>query len=216
VRGVRTSMREGDLMPEDVIGRVRAAYGAAQRSYQLAVGLDQSARPGDLVQVAAGIVHELRATVEALSCALEALEGLPAAVLAQQPGQVRQDARDTSRAAARGIAVRTGSQRARILQYLLSARGARTDLEIQTDLSMAPNSERPRRGELVDLFLVAPAGERQHRGTVYTTWQLTPTGDFVARRLDVIGARRGSVDVPMMPPAAPSAVDVDPSDPVLF
>jgi hypothetical protein len=55
----------------------------------------------------------------------------------------------TSRAAALAVFPRTGTQRARVLNYIRSARDGRTDEEIATGLAMNPSSVRPRRIELV-------------------------------------------------------------------
>ena len=59
----------------------------------------------------------------------------------------------TSRAAAKAIEPRTGTDRARVLAYLRGCGDAgATDEEIQTRLPMAANTERPRRVELKGLI----------------------------------------------------------------
>lgn len=56
---------------------------------------------------------------------------------------------DTSKAAAREIATDAGTLRERVYAYLLSCPDGATDQEIQNALGMDPNTQRPRRVELV-------------------------------------------------------------------
>lgn len=90
--------------------------------------------------------------------AYEATEDAYAAV--SEPGvKVRHDARPTSQAAADKMLARSGTARRRVYD-LLVARGevGATDDEIQDALAMPPNTERPRRVELVDREMVADSG----------------------------------------------------------
>lgn len=76
---------------------------------------------------------------------------------------VRNDASDTSKEAAAFVLPRSGTQRARVYEYIKS-RGdfGATDEEIETDLEMvATRSCRPRRKELVDAGLVKDSGQRR-------------------------------------------------------
>lgn len=199
----------------DMIENVRAAYGAALRVHALVLGLDQSARVTDALQVSAGLKHEMRTVVDSLAPVLDALEASEHAATANGAGKVRSDAPATSRTAARAVTIRTGSQRYAILAHLL-ARGAAgaTDLEIQEATELGPNSERPRRGELVDLMLVRPDGTRSHAGMDWTVWRLTPAGDAVVRR--ILNGQSGVVPATAMTPESVSPVDADQPDPVLF
>jgi hypothetical protein len=69
---------------------------------------------------------------------------------------------DTSRLAALEVAPRTGTQRARVLDYIRTrgSRGA-TDAEIQHALGMNGNTERPRRIELVEGGWLTDSGLRR-------------------------------------------------------
>lgn len=85
-----------------------------------------------------------------------------------KPGMVRRDAPDTSRAAAKAVMPRTGTQRRRVLDYIIGCgeHGA-TDLELQNALGLSGNSERPRRVELVDAELIVDAGRRRRGHIVW-------------------------------------------------
>jgi len=77
-----------------------------------------------------------------------------------EPGvKVRHDAPPTARAAAEKALGGSGSARRRVYD-LLVGRGevGATDDEIQDSLRMPPNTERPRRVELVDCGAVADSG----------------------------------------------------------
>ena len=79
----------------------------------------------------------------------------------------------TSRDAAEAIAPRAGTLRHRVLVYLAACGplGA-TDEEVQRDLRMAPNTERPRRVELTDAGLVVDSGQRRacRSGRMAVVW----------------------------------------------
>lgn len=83
----------------------------------------------------------------------------------------------TSHKAARRALPRSGTQRRIILDALAAAYelgdGA-TDVELSVHLHMSPNSVRPRRGELVELWLVTDSGRvRKHHGADHVVWTVT-------------------------------------------
>lgn len=78
---------------------------------------------------------------------------------ANTPGKVRADHPDTSRKAALHAMPNTGTQRLRVLEAI--AQCPRTDDELQHDLRMSGNSQRPRRGELVEGEWIEPSGEER-------------------------------------------------------
>lgn len=67
---------------------------------------------------------------------------------------------DTSIEAANAIRPKARGLRGKLLAHLRKTSG-RTDEEIQYDLMMSPNTERPRRCELVKLGLVVDSGARR-------------------------------------------------------
>jgi hypothetical protein len=185
---------------------------SARRLQQLTRQLDQSNRPTDWQQITAGVQTEVMILVSGLTAAVEAVEALSASATANHTGKARLDARETSQQAARAVSVRTGSQRGRILVYLLN-QGARTDPEIQRDLDIPPSSQRPRRVELVELGLVGPAGTTVRNGQEYTCWAVTHDGFAVARRLS---SGQNVVTVPTMASNGSSTVDGPEGDGMLF
>lgn len=194
---------------------IRVAYSAAQRAHALVISLDQSRRPGELEQVLAGLDHEVLTIVNSLAYLLDAIEKAASATAAlvrsDLPGKVRSDAPATSRTAARAISIRTGTQRCRVLERLSA--GGYTDYELQHDLGMSPSSERPRRGELVDLGLVAAGDTRTHHGLEWTVWHLTPRGADV---LALLWSGRTVVDAATIEAMNPSTPDVREGEPTLF
>lgn len=72
-------------------------------------------------------------------------------------GKVRRDHPRTARAAALAATPRTGTARHRLLQAI--AERPRTDEELQDDLAMAANTQRPRRVELVEGGWIEDSGE---------------------------------------------------------
>lgn len=78
-------------------------------------------------------------------------------------GLVRNDAPDTSQAAAVLKAKKVEADRARILARL--AERPSTDDELQVDLGLPPNTERPRRVELVRQSKVRDSGARRKTAT---------------------------------------------------
>jgi hypothetical protein len=96
-------------------------------------------------------------------------------------GLVRRDGSDTSRAAAGRP---TGRSRIRVLLHL-TEHGPATDPEIATALDMSPNTQRPRRVELVSGGYVADSGERRvHHGSAHIVWAATNAGRAAARELE--------------------------------
>lgn len=155
------------------------AMRCAERAQALARDLDKVRGPGDLAQVASGLRQEIDCIIQRLS---DGLDGIRTAAVGDRPGKVRNDALPTSRAAGE-VVLRPGSQRAEVLLALYRW-GDLTDYEIQERLAMDQNSERPRRGELVDAQLVAPAVApgagtpvtRRHKGRDWQVWRLTGLG----------------------------------------
>lgn len=75
---------------------------------------------------------------------------------------------DTSKAAAERMAakpIKIRRDHERIINVLLS--GPKNDKEIQTILGMSGDTERPRRGELVQAGRVIDTGERRDRATLW-------------------------------------------------
>jgi len=83
---------------------------------------------------------------------------------------------DTSKVAARLAYPRSGTQRWRVLTLLAST--TLTDEEIQHRLGMNPNTERPRRVELVEGGWVEDSGERRNTASERPSvvWRLTAKG----------------------------------------
>lgn len=76
-------------------------------------------------------------------------------------GVVRADAPSTSEDAADHVWPRTGSQRWRLLTLLWNTPDGLTDEQMSTLSRIAPNSQRPRRVELVEAGWVVDSGERR-------------------------------------------------------
>jgi hypothetical protein len=163
----------------------RDIINSAKRALDLARDLDKVRDAGAIGQIASGLQHELHAVLLGLSAQeSEAIES----VAGDRPGKVRADARPTSRAAA--VQVKSGTDRHRIL-VALHAQGGQTDHELQGYLSMDQNTERPRRGELVDSgYVMATEVTRQHGGRDWTVWEITDLG------FEVWAALSGEVDPP--------------------
>jgi hypothetical protein len=106
-------------------------------------------------------------------------------VTANQEGLVSADPSATSARAARLVAPKAGSQRARLLEYIVTAPAGVTDFEAARDLRLLPNAVRPRRGELIGGGYVADSGQtRQHRGSQWTVWVATDEGNaWYARKI---------------------------------
>lgn len=84
----------------------------------------------------------------------------------------------TSAAAARLVFPKSGTQRHEVFCYIARHGGA-TDEEIQMGIGIGPNSERPRRGELVDGGFVKDSGITRCQATTGNdaiVWVLTAKG----------------------------------------
>lgn len=81
---------------------------------------------------------------------------------------------ETSRTAAREISLKADALRKRVYDYLANRIDGATDTEIQNDLHMPGDTERPRRVELVNMGLIIKAGKRipagKHREA--TIWRI--------------------------------------------
>lgn len=166
------------------------ALKCAERARDLARDLDRVRGPADLRQVAAGVRQEIDCIIRTVS---DAQDERRKAATGNYEGKLRMDASATSRAAARAITVKSGSQRALVLLALYHG-GDLTDFEIQGRLVLAASSERPRRGELVDMGFVRPVIHgpgafqgmgltKTHNGSEWQLWTLTSEGLAVARQL---------------------------------
>jgi hypothetical protein len=166
------------------------ALRCAERALRLVADLTQVRNPADLRQVSAGARGELECVIREIS---DGLDEQRRSATANREGKVRDDALSTSKATARNITVKSGSQRALVLLALYH-RGDLTDFELQEILSLSPSSQRPRRGELVDAGFVRPVlnGEgmgitKRHNGNDWQLWQLTDDGESVASGLTGAG-----------------------------
>jgi hypothetical protein len=80
---------------------------------------------------------------------------------------------DTSYAASVYMAPRVGTVRQQVLDDL-KRHGPATDPEIQARMRMEPNTERPRRVELVEGGFVRDSGQRKrHHGKEHIIWEAT-------------------------------------------
>lgn len=81
---------------------------------------------------------------------------------------------DTSYGASVYVKPRTGTLRERVLTHLQTI-GPATDVDIQRQLGMVPNTERPRRVELVEGGFVRDSGLRKkHHGEEHIIWEAVP------------------------------------------
>jgi hypothetical protein len=155
------------------------------RMRALLADLDRTDKPVDRRQVADGIRHELDA---AIRWAAGELGRLRSAAEGYRLGKVRADAPSTSRATAERVTVKSGTGRHKVLYALYrSAPDGLTDYELANLTELAPSTERPRRGELVDAGLVrATAATRRHKGEVWTVWVITTSGVAALRAISPI------------------------------
>jgi predicted ArsR family transcriptional regulator len=104
--------------------------------------------------------------------------------------KVRRDAASTSAAAAERHRPRSGTARHRVLHALATARDGATDEEVAAHLRMSPNTERPRRVELVEAGWVE-ATERTRPtvcGAAAVVWTVTPAGHRLLSELGPVPA----------------------------
>lgn len=82
----------------------------------------------------------------------------------------------TSRAAAASIEPKTGTKRAVVLAFLRGrGRAGATDEEMQREIPMGPNTQRPRRVELVAARLIRDSGRERNTagGDAAVVWVAT-------------------------------------------
>jgi len=94
---------------------------------------------------------------------------------------------DTSEDAAKSMGASAGVLRAEVLRFLEDAGSdGATDEEIQIALSMNPSTERPRRGELVELGAVKDSGTRRPTtsGRQAGVWVAVPPALRVEQRVE--------------------------------
>lgn len=97
-------------------------------------------------------------------------------LLQGSPGLVGADHPTTSKRAARSVTLRSGTQRFGVLQMIRNAPDGLTDEEQQT--LFRPNTQRPRRVELLEAGLIEPRGTRKtHSGQDAIVWVITPEGE---------------------------------------
>lgn len=91
--------------------------------------------------------------------------------------KVRKNAHETELDAAGRALPRSGTQRRKVYDYLVSSGGA-TDEEVQIALGINHNSQTPRRLELVEAGLVVDSGQRRATisGASAIVWKVTSVG----------------------------------------
>jgi hypothetical protein len=96
---------------------------------------------------------------------------------ANHPGKAFAGAPVTTREAALLVTPRSGTQRDRVLQSIVTS-GGLTDEEMQVRLSMSGDTQRPRRIELVEGGWVHDGGQRRRTasGERAIVWELTEAG----------------------------------------
>lgn len=141
--------------------------------------------------------QELHSRARAVRHELETAQGylsrFATDIPAQRAGKVGSGAPETRQAAARAIRTRSGSQRHEILRELVEV-GPLADWQIQRRLGLIPNSERPRRLELVEAGYVRPARDGQNGDPVTVpdrvtkfqcqVWEATPAGRAALAKLN--------------------------------
>ncbi len=91
--------------------------------------------------------------------------------------------RETSRAAAERIKVGAETLRYAVLEAIVNAPSGLTDQEQQAALKLDGSTQRPRRKELLDLFLIQPIGNRLTDSLrTAVVWGPTAAGEEVVRR----------------------------------
>lgn len=100
----------------------------------------------------------------------------PVKVVTEPHVKVSKNAQPTSREAAKVHLLKSGTARHKVLSAI--AQKARTDEELQTELDMSPNTQRPRRGECCDAGWVQDSGARRPTATGLPSivWEITDTG----------------------------------------
>jgi len=83
------------------------------------------------------------------------------AILDAETAKVGRDHPDTSRAAALRISPKTGTKRRQVLDAIRNSSDGLTDEEMQQRIPMSPNTQRPRRVELVEGGFICDSGRRR-------------------------------------------------------
>jgi hypothetical protein len=97
-----------------------------------------------------------------------------AGVSENREGMVQANPAMTSASAARLVEPRSGTQRARLLAYVVEAPSGATGYEGERNLGLLGNSLRPRRIELATDGYVTDSGRtRRHRGSDWVVWEAT-------------------------------------------
>lgn len=101
-------------------------------------------------------------------------------VVANTEGRSRRGSPETSRQAAKANAVRSGTQRAAVLEAIVAHPG--TDDEVAQRTQLYRYSAAPRRNELAELGLVEDSGVRRRtgRGSDAVVWRSTARGRAAA------------------------------------
>lgn len=177
--GQRRSVEVGDPAPYEGLDPRQAAEVFAER---LLTAFEVGAEPGSR------LAREVGAEADALAAAIAASAprkaGCHRPAIETRPdtdsaGAARSDGGRTMKAAALAAEPRTGGQRRRVLDAIAAvARDPRavglTDVEVQRATGLSPNSERPRRVELVAGGWIEDSGEtREHHGREHVVWVLT-------------------------------------------
>lgn len=179
--GKRLAVEMGDPEPYRGLSVEQAARMLVERALALS---GESEVLDRYPQLGRAVASEVDGFVTAVTASGRRTAPLARGVAATHPdadgaGKARTGARETSRSAALAAEPRTGTARWRVLEAIAAvARDVRTvgltDVEIQRATGLNPNSERPRRGELVDGGWLADSGiTREHYGREHTVWVLT-------------------------------------------
>jgi hypothetical protein len=94
----------------------------------------------------------------------------------------------TSAAAAKRAFPKSGTQRHDVFCFI-ARRGGATDEEIQMGMGISPNSERPRRGELVEDGFIEDSGRTRQQATTGNeaiVWVLTAKGQAEWDKIQVL------------------------------
>lgn len=158
---------------------------AVFRALKLCMLLDRAHTAEELHQAMRAVRHELET-------AQDLLHRVNADLPAPREGLARSDAPETSRAAARAIRTRSGSQRHEILRYIASTLPP-ADFQMQNALRMGGNSQRPRRVELLRAGYIRPllddtgvpvTVKNPESGLACERWEITMLGRSALAQLE--------------------------------
>jgi hypothetical protein len=156
---------------------ITLAQKAAERATELLGVLNREHSTDDLYRAVRAVRHEVETVQDLLSAFGQDITN-------PREGLTRKGAPETSQAAARAIKTRSGSQRHELLRYLHRVPEL-ADFELQRDLWIGANSQRPRRVELLRAGYIEPArdGEGKPLTTKHPTsglqcqrWRVTERG----------------------------------------